>query len=97
MQQVNLSWPIKFIQNGFKIAKTPNKTKDIQSRDFERNSRLIETIDDAGTGQREHRLHCTREQNQENWGEYTFLKVKSQNVLFEFSTNYLHFVLKKAA
>lgn len=54
-------------------------------------------MDDAGTGQKENKLYCVREQNQGNRGEYTFLKVKSQNVLFEFSTNYLHFILKKAA
>lgn len=96
MWQINLYWPIIIIQKGFDIAKNIKiKTKDAQGKNFERgvvSYRIWMTL-----GQERSKTICGREQNQGNRGEYKFLKVKSPNAQFDFSTNYLHFILNKAA
>ena len=92
--QINLYRPIKITQPGFKIAETTSKNKDTQSRKFERQAEQR-----WGMLRWERKnTHCTVGENRiKGIGENIhFLKVKSQNVPFEFSTDYLHFILKKA-
>lgn len=89
----NLYQPIKIIQKEFKIAK--NKTNDAQGKNFERRSRLIQNMDDPGTGEELYYMWERTELREQ--GTMQMFEAKSQNAQFEFSTNYLHFILKKAA